>query len=563
MEQKTENRQCQNCKQDFNIEPEDFEFYKKIDVPAPTHCPQCRLQRRLVWFKGLRLYKRVCDLCQKEAISMYRPDAPYVVYCPKCWYSDKWDPLDYGQEYDSERPFFEQLNELFHKVPLLGVMINDESLPTSPFNNHISFAKNAYLTFYSGDTEDCINGFYISKGKRLLDTSIYWESEECYDGMNGYRNHRVHGSRSNVHESMDCYFLKDCKNAQYCFGSSNLRNKKYVFFNEQLTKEEYEKRMAEIDLGSYKTYQEMKTKAREAWKATVPHPAYDFMYNENVTGSYVFHSKNCIECYSSGYCEDCKYVMLIKKPTVKDCYDYVDWGDGAERIYECVTVGGGAMDVKFSRDVGLGVHDIEYTHLAWGINEYLFGCSSMRRSSYCILNKQYPKEEYFALRERIVSDMKERGEHGEFFPMTLSPHDYNDTFAQMFFPLSKEESLGKGLTWAEDLPSAYETTKSYEELPDHISDADESIFNEVVKCADCSRGYKVIPAELSFLRQYNFPLPRRCPFCRIEARVKQWAKEMTLIDRVCDSCSKDFRLPYTKEQAPTVYCKDCYFEKVV
>jgi len=27
---------CQNCKKEFIIEPEDFEFYEKIKVPTPT-----------------------------------------------------------------------------------------------------------------------------------------------------------------------------------------------------------------------------------------------------------------------------------------------------------------------------------------------------------------------------------------------------------------------------------------------------------------------------------------------------------------------------------------------
>ena len=33
------NKICQNCKQNFTIEPEDFTFYDKIKVPSPTFCP--------------------------------------------------------------------------------------------------------------------------------------------------------------------------------------------------------------------------------------------------------------------------------------------------------------------------------------------------------------------------------------------------------------------------------------------------------------------------------------------------------------------------------------------
>ena len=51
------NRSCHQCLKDFMIADEDLAFYKTIspkigkvviDVPPPTLCPDCRLQRRLV-----------------------------------------------------------------------------------------------------------------------------------------------------------------------------------------------------------------------------------------------------------------------------------------------------------------------------------------------------------------------------------------------------------------------------------------------------------------------------------------------------------------------------------
>lgn len=565
-----EKRICQNCKSEFMIEPEDFVFYEKIKVPPPTFCPKCRLQRRLVWFKGFRLYKRKCDLCKKEQISMYSPQAPYVVYCSECWWSDKWDPMDYARDYDFSRPFFEQLNEHLHKVPIRGLAVTKEVIELSPFTNHCDHSRNCYLIFYSDYDEDCQHGFYLARDKGLLDCSIYWECEQCYDGMNGYRNNRVHGSRGNVHNSIDCCFIRDARNAEHCFGSANLRNKKYVMWNEQLTKEEYEKKRKEIDLGSYQTYQTMKARADEVWKNSIPHPAYDYMFNDNCTGSYVFYSKNCKECYDSGYCEDCKYVMLIKNPKVKDSYDYVDWGEGAERIYECITVGNAVSDVRFSQDVHAS-HHVEYSKSCMSSSN-LFGCSAMRSKQYCILNKQYTKEEFEAMRKKVIEQMNmtpyqaKSGvsyRYGEFFPMEFSPHDYNDTFAYMFESLSKEEAKKKGLSWMESSPQEYAITKNWSDLPDHIREASDDILREIIKCGSCVRGYRITQQEFQFLRQHNLPLPRRCPFCRIEEKAKRWAWQMTLVDRTCDSCGKLFRTNYRIEDAPTVYCKDCYFEKVL
>src|SRR3989344_8201029 len=66
-----EKKICQNCRGEFIIEPEDFSFYEKIGVPAPTFCPECRLVRRLAFRNERTLYRRACDLCKKEKVMMY------------------------------------------------------------------------------------------------------------------------------------------------------------------------------------------------------------------------------------------------------------------------------------------------------------------------------------------------------------------------------------------------------------------------------------------------------------------------------------------------------------
>jgi len=108
-----ETKNCVNCKQNFVIEPEDFVFYEKIVVPAPTFCPRCRLQRRLAWRNERTLYKRKCDLCKQDTLTTYAPEYAGLVYCQKCWWSDEWDQLASGRDYDFSRPFFEQYRELY------------------------------------------------------------------------------------------------------------------------------------------------------------------------------------------------------------------------------------------------------------------------------------------------------------------------------------------------------------------------------------------------------------------------------------------------------------------
>src|SRR3989338_8470563 len=165
--EKSQTKTCQNCKGNFVIEPDDFGFYEKIRVPTPTFCPKCRMIRRMVWRNPRSLYKRVCGLCSRPLISMYRDDgAP--VYCTECFSGDKWNHLSYGIEYDFSRPFFVQLKEFFLKVPKhfayhTGTLVNSE------FTNYSADNKNVYLAYSIVGCEDVMYSDTIDKSKNSSD----------------------------------------------------------------------------------------------------------------------------------------------------------------------------------------------------------------------------------------------------------------------------------------------------------------------------------------------------------------------------------------------------------
>src|SRR3989339_1132767 len=112
---------CNNCQQNFEITDEDLKFYEKVSpvfndkkylIPQPTLCYECRQQRKLAFRNERVLYKRKCDLCKQQIISIYSPDKPFQVYCQKCIWSDKYDPIVFGRNYDFNKSFFEQFSEL-------------------------------------------------------------------------------------------------------------------------------------------------------------------------------------------------------------------------------------------------------------------------------------------------------------------------------------------------------------------------------------------------------------------------------------------------------------------
>ncbi|MDI6883259.1 MAG: hypothetical protein QMC93_02170 [Patescibacteria group bacterium] len=228
---------CQNCKKEFVIEPEDFAFYEKIKVPPPTWCPECRMIRRMVWRNERVLYKRKCDLCNKEIISLYNREIPNKIYCNPCWYSDKWeDPIIFGKKYNFNQPFIRQFQNLFHEVPTFARLAYNNV--NSEYVNWAADSKNCYLSFSVLDCEDVLYSSWVNKSRECSDCFMAINSEllyECFNCKNCYNSAFL----ANCRDCLESMFLFDCVNCQNCFMSLNLRNKKFYFFNKPYSKNEY------------------------------------------------------------------------------------------------------------------------------------------------------------------------------------------------------------------------------------------------------------------------------------------------------------------------------------
>ena len=565
----SQTKQCQNCKQNFRIEPEDFEFYQKIKVPPPTFCPECRKQRRLAWFNLKNLYQRKCDLCGEMKISMYAPGAPFRVYCPKCWWGDGWNPFDYGRDYDFSRPFFAQWRELLAGTPLLGLSIDLPTSVSSPYNNHVGHLKNCYLLFHADMNEDSAYGIGVFQNQSILDCSLSMGNELCYDSLYIFRNYNCIGSYS-IFNCLDSFFLKNSHNCKNCFASANLRNKQYYIFNKPHTKEKYFEEIKKWDLGSYKTYQELKNKFSEHARDFPPEPLIE-KNNVNISGNYIGNSKNCQECFQVNGAENCKYLFMTESPPITDCYDISSWGNNMSLCYECNVAGENVANIKFCQESGIDFYNGEYCKLSTGGSNH-FGCVGVNKGNYCILNKRYGEDEYKNLREKIIKHMEKMPyrdrqgltyKYGEFFPMEFSPSPYNTTLAQAFYPLTREEVLAKGGRWEESNQKKHFSTFKWEDLPDHIKDTKDDILKENISCRACERSFKIIPMEMAFLRRKNLPLPRQCPFCRIGDKFAVWAENLRMGERTCDKCRTRFETPFMEDKYKKILCLKCWRDEVV
>jgi len=569
-------RKCQNCQKDFQIENEDFEFYDKMKVPAPTWCPDCRTKRRMGFYNQTNLYKRKCDGTGKMIFSSISPEYPGKVYDTSYWWSDNWGAEEYARDYDFQRNFFEQIKELALKVPKFSRSVLN--LINSDYCAGASDLKNCYLLFNSGNNEDCSYGVNINDSKECLDNYNVVKGELCYGNFMIRNAYKVFYSRE-CYDCQDVYFSRNLKNCQNCFGCANLRNASYQIFNQQYSKEEYQKKIQEINLGSFENVQ----KIQEQFRGKELQLPYKFMSgnrNIDVTGNYIDNSAKVKNSFLIRDVENCKNCLAVHNG-VKDCQDYILFGDNANLIYETIIAGFGGANLKFCYECYTNVNNLEYCINCMNSSD-CFACVGLKNKQYHILNKPYSKEEYFQMVEKIKKHMDEMPytdkqgrvyKYGEFFPPELSPFAYNETIAQEYFPLTKEEALKQGYKWKEREKRNYQATLKTEDIPDNISDVDNNITKEVIECAtpenerektNCTSAFKIIPQELEFYKKMNIPLPRYCPNCRHHHRLKN-RNPLKLYKRTCmkEGCDVEFETTYAPDRPEIVYCEKCYQKEVV
>lgn len=444
-----ETRTCQNCRSDFAIEPDDVSFYEKIKVPRPTFCPTCRSQRRLSWRNNVSLYKRTCDLCSVSVVTLYAPNSGITVYCNKCWWSDAWDPKDYGVPYDFSKPFFTQYKELIQRIPHIAI-VNDNGIASigCDYTHDTWFSKNCYMLFSAWRTENVLYSYLVAAadGKEIKDVvdslNIIDVNERLYECISCEKSYELKYSQFS-NSCVNSQFLYDCRACTDCFMCAGLRNKKHCFKNQQYTKEEYEAILVEYRLDTHLGVERAQQEF-DAFILSYPRKYAYITQSVQSTGDVIANCKNVKDSFGLINAENCRYYDYGVSP--KDCYDITNSGELSES-YECI-VGDHSQRNLFGI-FSVKNQDIQYCQHCHS-SKYLFGCSQLRSSEYCILNKQYTKEEYYDLVAKIIEQMNtnpyvdSKGAEyrfGEFYPSELSVFGYNETVALDQLPLTREQAL--------------------------------------------------------------------------------------------------------------------------
>ncbi|MDD3302357.1 MAG: hypothetical protein PHN31_02295 [Candidatus Gracilibacteria bacterium] len=584
----------------------------KYLIPTPKLCPDCRMQRRLTFRNEFNYYKTNCDLCNKNIISVHlKQNSKFPIYCQHCWRSDHRNQLGYGVDFDFSRAFFKQYLDLQNKVPKIN-MINDNGVNSenSEYCYNFSYGKNNYLITTAWHAEESMYCQYGGYFKYNIDCNLIFKSEiayECSGGSDIYNCFFLNDSNN----CNNCFLGIDLKGCSNCFGCIGLRNKKYYIFNKKYEKEEYEKITKNYLNGSYKQLQEIK---KEFYDFSLKYPRI------------ATHQNNCTNSIGDRL-NNCKNVLGNNIYNGENCKYYWGGADSPRMSYDIFI--GGNHDLGYDSIVPDNTYQACFTNYCdnskfvfYSDNCFscsnIFGCIGLRDKSYCILNKQYTKQEYEILVPKIIEHMQKTGEWGEFFPSSLSPFGYNETLANEYFPLSRYNvldchpehqsrhpdsqsrhpehqtrhpelvsgSIMQGNTTKHNIKDTKTSSagqlkngpifnwSDYEaqfpkvekiipsnKLPDSISQIPDDILNRAIECEITKKPFKIIKQELDFYRKHNLPIPRRHPNQRYLDRMNL-RNPRKLYDRKCDKCGKNIKTTYAPDRSEIIYCEECYEKQV-
>jgi len=544
---------CLDCKKEYSFSELEKEKYKSVDILPSTRCFECRtVQRTAFWMFG-KFRKGTSDYSGNSMITMMPENARYPIYTRDEWWSDDWDAMQNGKDYDPNRTLFEQLKELQEKTPRphqIGQHNTDCDWCDDMWNS-----KNCYLTRSAVRCENLFYGCRVVDTKDSFDISHSYNMQNSYDCLYSFDSHNLNIAQM-CRNCIDSFFLYDCRGCSDCFMCWNLRNKKYCIENVQYSKEEYFGKLKEYDLGSHKGLSTLRDTFHNHIVNDAVHKDNFNVNSAGCIGNFLNDCKQCINTFAFEESEDS--VNMLRGLKVKDCIDVV-----------------GSWEIELSGNIVACTAGYQLKHSSWSegrYSEYLdlcydcencFACVGLRKKKYCILNKQYTEEEYFTLKSQIIGDMHKNNDYGQFLPWSMSLGPYNFSTAMIYFDhISREEVLQRGGYWQDDPMTQTDGMVATEFLPDTVLEADDKVCTQALLCPKSGHRFNIAAQELVFHKRKNIALPRTHFDVRTLNRMRT-ISSLIARDAVCCYCDKKVAHYYEKNNNyRKIACTKCYQSEI-
>ena len=396
--------------------------------------------------------------------------------------------------------------------------------------------KNCYLSFNLSNSENVLYSISVKENAHNIINAlvVYDNSENIYNSSYISSSFNIFYSRfvvnsNNIRCSTNLVWCTEC------ILCNELENSRYMFKNKQYNKDEY-LQLKNIFLQSQEfvlSFVDGKNYASSnvQWQ--------NIIESESITNGlgvvWVSQGRNLFMVGSNLHNKNIFDTGFAGAGWCLDLYGWIDIAK-SENIYNSV----GVLDSS----------EIYYSYYVQSCS-FCLGCIWLKNKSYCILNKQYTKEERHAKVDEIFTQMDKNGTLGDFFPASMNPFYFNDTAAYLIdSSFTKEEVTTKGYlrrdepikvdipagadvvkvselgeyewrkdrsSWAKrSMPAAGRDLSNYkdssvaslsqnDEKKRHI---DPSILKKII-VDDGGNYYRIVQMEYDFLVKHGLPLPRK------------------------------------------------------
>ena len=408
-------------------------------------------------------------------------------------------------DYDFDIGFFNNFNNLFQSIDLWNICYwwNENS----DYADMIFNSKKSYISFIV--INNCENVLYSVSVKDNCKDVINWlsiwdSSNIIYQSAWILKSFKIFYSRYIINSS-NVWFSSNLIWCSECIFCDDLENQKYCINNKQLEKEEYLKQKEEI-LKSKKNFYNYFNKVKKIWKNLV---------SENVDWNYIVNSENIEKWY---YCSNVNtwrnLILVWWVDWDENMYDtFTGWAPYWNEFYWVMWANGDNLYNSVSITLS---SNIFYSFFLQNCS-FCIWCVGLKNKSYCILNKQYSKDEWEKLADEIFSQMDKDWILWVFFPWSLNPFYFNDTVAWLLGDFKKEEIKKEWYMWRDkeikvDIPEGVEILEikdlnNYQWFNENGNwQINSEILKKVIKDKKWNY-YRIVKIEYDFLVKNWLPIP--------------------------------------------------------
>ena len=588
---------CKYCGEEFPLFDLEKEMLDKHGFKYRDYCSECNFKLLNIFINNKYLYHRKDSKSNKKLISLISEDFEWDVIDVNDYKKLLVDDFAIKFQKDLWDDIFSDFYELVKSFPKPS-RLTYPSVENWEYSSDVWWCKNVYLShciFY-----DCENIFYsfntFLSSKNIYSSYSILNSSNIYFSRNASNSHNIFNC-FDIWNSSDLLYCRGMNNCKNCIFSCNQTNKSYLIFNKQYNKEEYQKLKTDIleKLSNKKWEEELLERYEKFLQENLVQQSLDMINAEKSVWEGIIDSKNVINCFGAKDTENCINVMNIWSSNLINnniCNSTKTWD--VENSIWSISFWWNTYEAFYSLSL-VESKNIYYSIDIESSEECMF-CIWLRAKKYHILNKWYSKDQYFFIKEKLISKLKKEWTWWEPLSHHLSPYPYNDTLAYDFYKVNKiiysdsrEEIIDKDakwiitlnsndfisdwtldLWWKEKIKIKWRTKDKEINIPENastieskqlpsIQEVDNSILDKVIICEKSKRPYRIMPSELNFLKKYNLALPTLHNDLRID-KLRSYRPIWQMHLWVCDKCNKECLTVFKNKTKYRVYCSGCYRE---